>query len=592
MADPATTPGGCPLQLVCLDMDAGKVIINEDALGRLEKNLRLKGAKKVAVISVMGAFRTGKSFLLDLFLRFLRYEEQCASAGMDPVGPATVPRGSGEDFPLPAWLTSAGNKIEGASEDHIDGFRFRGGMDACTEGIWVWSEPFLRKIDGQSVALLLMDTQGAWDSNMTKEQSATIFGLTAVLSSKQIYNIDMQIQEDKVENLAYFMRFAQAALRQTADELARSGQAMDEDTVARPFQSLDFLVRNWRHFRENWTTEECEQQMVEHLGRHLDPKKVRENSTAEALQSMFKRINCFCLPHPGLAIERETWTGDVADISNDFVRFVDTYTRQVFQSGLKVKSILGSDLSTITFPLVLKDFVNAFHDAAPVAMTFTQAMTNCTVLLAKEKAMKSYQQMMDQEVDKAPRGIEPDKFDELNRSVTTKIKDEYERITIFGGQDTRSDTWQAIEENLSVLHKRYLEDNSRRLEKALVAFANIALLGITLFALDRISDWVCDWWSQTCCDMSKVMLLAYIGIFGYIGVHAYFLFSDRGRLAAAVAGGELWKEIIRLVGVYGDLLQHTHLSQIPSIIQKVFAGHLSSAVEEVHMQDGTAKKDK
>ena len=27
--------------------------------------------------------------------------------------------------------------------------------------------------------------QGAWDSNMTKEQSATIFGLTAVLSSKQ-----------------------------------------------------------------------------------------------------------------------------------------------------------------------------------------------------------------------------------------------------------------------------------------------------------------------------------------------------------------------------------------------------------------------
>ena len=31
----------------------------------------------------------------------------------------------------------------------------------------------------------LCDRQGAWDSNMTKEQSATIFGLTAVLSSKQ-----------------------------------------------------------------------------------------------------------------------------------------------------------------------------------------------------------------------------------------------------------------------------------------------------------------------------------------------------------------------------------------------------------------------
>lgn len=55
----------------------------------------------------------------------------------------------------------------------------------------------MRQIDGRDVAVLLMDTQGAWDSNMTKEQSATIFGLTAVLSSKQIYNINMQIQEDK-----------------------------------------------------------------------------------------------------------------------------------------------------------------------------------------------------------------------------------------------------------------------------------------------------------------------------------------------------------------------------------------------------------
>merc|ERR1719199_2050888 len=89
-------------------------------------------------------------------------------------------------------------------------------MDVCTEGIWVWSEPFLRIIDGKRVALLLMDTQGAWDSSMTKEQSATIFGLTAVLSSKQIYNVSMQVQEDKVENLTYFMRFAQTAIQKAS----------------------------------------------------------------------------------------------------------------------------------------------------------------------------------------------------------------------------------------------------------------------------------------------------------------------------------------------------------------------------------------
>lgn len=79
----------------------------------------------------------------------------------------------------------------------------------------MWSVPFVRQLNsGEKVALVLMDTQvrlsalklrsvmafsqGAWDSKMTKEQSATVFGLTAVLSSKQIYNTSKQIQEDKV----------------------------------------------------------------------------------------------------------------------------------------------------------------------------------------------------------------------------------------------------------------------------------------------------------------------------------------------------------------------------------------------------------
>lgn len=563
-------PRGAPLQLVKLNMEERKVEVNEDALGRLEKRLRELGNQRIAVVSVMGAFRTGKSFLLDLFLRFLRYE-----AAMGPSTDAPTVRGTGEPFPLPAWVTSAGSHIEGASDD-VDGFRFKGGMDACTEGIWVWSEPFIRTIRGKQVALLLMDTQGAWDSNMTKEQSATIFGLTAILSSKQIYNINMQIQEDKVENLSYFMRFAQAALRKASADLERDGQKLDQAGVEKPFQALDFLVRDWRHFKEDWNMEQCKEQMEQHLSRHANPQKVVENSTAEALHSMFQRISCFCLPHPGLAIERDTWTGNVADVSTDFMRFADSYIRAVFTEGLDTKSILGSELSTITFPMVLRDFVTAFHDAAPVAMSFTQAMTNCTVLLAKEQAMKSYAKKMDEEIQRAPRGLEPKAFEALNRSVTKDIEAEYQRITIFGSEDTRSETWNSIQDNLQVLHKRYLEDNARRLQQALVAFGNIAVLGLALFVIDRISDWTCDWWSQTCTDLSKVMLICYLFIFSYIGFNAYLIFNEKGRLAAAIAGGELWKEMMRLLGVYGDLLQQLKLQELLAIVQKAIQTQLSS----------------
>merc|ERR1712232_898340 len=224
--------------------------------------------------------------------------------GASPAADGSVKLGE-DSASLPEWLISSNNLIEGgAGVDHGGGFTFKGGMDACTEGIWVWSEPFLRMINGKEVAVLLMDTQGAWDSNMTKEQSATIFGLTAVLSSKQIYNINMQIQEDKVENLAYFMRFAQAALRKASDEIEKTGQKLDQAAVERPFQCLDFLVRDWRNFGEDWTIEQCKKQMQEHLRRHVDPESLVEKSTAEALHSMFQHISCFCLPHPGFKIEK------------------------------------------------------------------------------------------------------------------------------------------------------------------------------------------------------------------------------------------------------------------------------------------------
>ncbi|CAE8636465.1 unnamed protein product, partial [Polarella glacialis] len=558
---------GCPLQLVTLNMEERKVEVNEDALGRLEKRLKELGAQRVAIVSVMGAFRTGKSFILDLMLRFLRYEAdhpEEAEAAQNAEVPA---RGGDAEFPLPAWMASAGVTLEGATDDS-DGFRFKGGMDACTEGVWIWSEPFIRKLNGVPVAVLLMDTQGAWDSNMTKEQSATIFGLTAVLSSKLIYNINMQIQEDKVENLAYFMRFAQAAIRKASSELERSGQKLNKDDIDRPFQALDFLVRDWRHFREDWNVDQCKDQMEQHLARHVNPQNTIENSTAEALHGMFQRLKCFCLPHPGLAIERETWTGKVSDINHDFIRFTDLYVREVFTDALKPKNILGSELSTVTFPLVLRDFVSAFHDAAPAAMSFTQAMTNCTVLLAKETAMKNYTKKMDEAAQRAPRGLDPSAFEQLNRSVTKEIEESYSGITIFGSDEVRSECWSAIMDNLDSLHKRYFEENSRRLEKALVAFAHVALLGLVLFILDRISDWTCDWWSQTCTDLSKLMFLAYGGIFAYVGIQAYLLLHDRGRMAAAMAGGELWKEMVRLMGVYGELAQELNFHEIVNVVKQ------------------------
>lgn len=587
MAPPSNAPKkGEPVQLVKLLFGEHPTVeVDEEALTDLNKKLSNLGVSKVAVVSVMGAFRTGKSFLLDMMLRFLRYEQKCRDEGVEPdvgdklpafsyQGPAGT-QAAAPEYTMPEWITSAGPCLEGVG-DEPDGFRFKGGMDACTEGVWVWSEPFLRIINGEKVGLLLMDTQGAWDSSMTKEQSATIFGLTAVLSSKQIYNISMQIQEDKVENLTYFMRFAQTAIQRASVDIP--ADRVKRDDIERPFQSLDFLVRDWKHYKKEMNIDTCRAQMKEHLGRHVDPAKVREASTAEVLTSMFHGIDCFCLPHPGFALEDDDWKGTIADISPDFIRMADVYIRDVFQTNLSSKKILGSELTPLTFSLVVKDFVHAFKDAAPMATTFTQAITNSTVLLAKEQAMKSYTAKMDKVLEETPRGLEEKKFTERSAEVLKEVEGEYQRVTIFGSDVVRAETWESITESLQTFCKRYTEDNARRLEKALAAFANITILGVGLFVLDRLSDWTCDWWSQTCVELSKLMLMTYVLIFCYVGVHAYFLFNDRGKIAAAGAGAELWKEMARLLGVYSDLFHTVKWSEVPDLVKKMATGKIGDVV--------------
>lgn len=46
-----------------------------------------------------------------------------------------------------------------------------------------------------------MDTQGAFDSVSTVKDCATVFALSTLLSSVQVFNIMLNIQEDDLQHL-------------------------------------------------------------------------------------------------------------------------------------------------------------------------------------------------------------------------------------------------------------------------------------------------------------------------------------------------------------------------------------------------------
>ncbi|KAG7248639.1 hypothetical protein CRUP_011211, partial [Coryphaenoides rupestris] len=134
--------------------------LDEAALSRilLAEDVR---DRDVVAVSVAGAFRKGKSFLMDFMLRYIWYSEhsQRSTAAVD-------------------WL--------GEAEEPLTGFSWRGGSERETTGIQIWSEVFLvDKPDGHKVAVLLMDTQGTFDSQSTLRDSATVFALSTMISSMQ-----------------------------------------------------------------------------------------------------------------------------------------------------------------------------------------------------------------------------------------------------------------------------------------------------------------------------------------------------------------------------------------------------------------------
>ncbi|CAK9012302.1 unnamed protein product [Durusdinium trenchii] len=574
-----------PLQLVQIDLEKNKVRLNEEDLAVLEKSLENTGVEKVAIIAVMGAFRTGKSFLLDLMLRYLREKHPPKGYKNEDIPQECEVPDWVQERKVPDWAVNCGPNLlegrEGGSQDR-EGFVWRPGMEKCTEGIWVWSEVFVCKAGDEDVAVVLMDTQGAWDARMSKEQSATIFGLTTLLASRLIYNVSKQIQQDKIDNLLYFTDFAKAALR-----------AMQRGTgsVSEPFQTLEFLVRDWPHYQEatdqvdsphrvagigvenhcggepmfvhftpghsasvwgavlesnaSWeTTENFRHPQLQLL--YFNPKKSQDTKSVEALVDLFHDIDVWCLPHPSLKIESETWNGDLAVIEKQFWRYIDGYLDKIFDPAqLQAKQNLGNAITVSTFGTVLREFSSAFSDAAPQAQTFSEAMEASTGLLARDVAIKKAKKILAEKALSSPSAITDKEFDEVAAMATKLANEEFTNKAIFGTSEGIQRRKEMLLKELEEEIARARDDNERKLEASLTGLTNFSILGLAAFVLDRASDFTCDWWSGFCRDVSTDLSYVEVAVFGWVGFNLFQISQKQGSLNATAAALELGKTVVR-----------------------------------------------
>lgn len=270
----------------------------------------------------------------------------------------------------------------GKDDDPLTGFSWRGGSDRVTTGIFVWSDIFLHDYaNGRKVAIILLDTQGTFDSHSTVKDCATVFALSTMLSSVQIYNLSQNIQEDDLQHLQLFTEYGRLALA---------------DTGRKPFQKLMFLVRDWSFpYEAEYGSEGGEKILRKRLEIH-DKQHPDHQSLRRHIQACFNEISCFLMPHPGLNVATNPhFNGNLTDITPEFKQsLIDLIPEVLAPEKLIVKEINGQKVKARDLVQYFISYLNIFKsEDMPEPKTMLLATAEANNLNAVAAAKELYSQV-------------------------------------------------------------------------------------------------------------------------------------------------------------------------------------------------------
>ena len=458
---------------------------------------------KVAVVSVVGAFRTGKSFLLSLFLRYLyalEREQKAKAISKEDEEPTKESE--------KRWY----EQFESLGKE---GFDWKAGSERNTTGIWMWSHPFfLERGRDEPLAVLVVDTQGMFDHETTMALTASIFGLSTLLSSYQIYNVDKRIQEDNLQQLALFTEYARTAMGQTEQE-------------RKPFQKIEFLVRDWQHFEdEDEDYEAMEKSMKEYLDNVLSERKASDlKDTREQILTCFEDISCYGLCHPGFAVTKKKYSGDVSVLEEMFVELLDRYCQQVFSpEALQPKQIHDRELTAVELGSYIQAYAELFVSGAnfPTAATLLAATASANNSNAITLALAEYNDRMDRVAGpKCSNFIRPEELNEEHKLCHGKAVQVFRSVATFGSKKSIEEAEAKLNSQLESSWLVYESLNNGR--NPLLGFETWLLpmaMAFLAYILRWFTDMTCSPYSQVCKASSEVLSHAYAVVFCFLAILA------------------------------------------------------------------------
>uniref|UniRef100_A0A673XP22 Atlastin GTPase 2 n=1 Tax=Salmo trutta TaxID=8032 RepID=A0A673XP22_SALTR len=407
-----------PIQIVLAHEDDHKFELDTAALEKLLLQEAVRDLN-VVVVSVAGAFRKGKSFLLDFMLRYMLNQQQEQSD---------------------TWV--------GADDEPLTGFSWRGGCERETTGIQVWSQVFVvNKPDGSKVAVLLVDTQGAFDSQSTIKDCATVFALSTMTSSVQVYNLSQNIQEDDLQHLQLFTEYGRLAL---------------EEIYLKPFQSLMFLIRDWSYpYEHNYGLEGGKRFLEKRLqvkqNQHEELQTVRKH-----IHSCFSNIGCFLLPHPGLKVATNPmFDGRLKDIDGDFKEALGNLVPLLLApENLVEKEIGGAKVTCRDLVEYFKAYIKIYQgEELPHPKSMLQATAEANNLTAVAGAKDTYSKSMEMVCGGDKPYIAPADLDRCHEEFKECSVRQFRSVKKMGGEDFCKKYQEQLEGELDEAYSNFHKHN-------------------------------------------------------------------------------------------------------------------------------------
>ncbi|XP_052379013.1 guanylate-binding protein 1-like isoform X4 [Oncorhynchus keta] len=309
---------------MCLVKNAdGELCVEPEAIDYL---MGLK--QKVVVVSVVGLYRTGKSYLM--------------------------------------------NKLA----QKRSGFALGATIQSKTKGIWMWCVPHPEKTDH---TLVLLDTEGLGDVEKgDSKNDAWIFSLAILLSSTLVYNSRGTIDNDAVEKLQYVNELTEMikVKSSTVDEEEGEGTQFAQFFPNFVWTVRDFTLQLEIDCREITPDQYLENSLQLKKG---TSKKINDyNLPRECIRNFFPSRKCFVFPSPTTPDNMQRLDSmDEAELSERFREVADTFCCFIFQES-RVKTVIRGH--TLTGEM-LGHLVNTYVET--IAKGNVPCLENAVLAMAK-----------------------------------------------------------------------------------------------------------------------------------------------------------------------------------------------------------------